>query len=101
MVQQNVRQSELFLAEDWQIAFQAFKNIDFQSYSFSTIKEALTTYIQQNYPEDFNDWTQNSEFVMVLDLLAYLGETLAYRVDLNARDNILDTATRRESIIRM
>lgn len=101
MVQQNVRQSELFVAEDWEVAYQAFKNINFQSYSFTTIKQAMLDYIQQTYPEDFTDYSQNSEFMFIVDLLAYLGETLAYRVELNARDNILDTAERRQSIINM
>ena len=101
MVEQNVRQSELFIAEDWQAAFQAFQNVNFQSYSFTTIKTAMLDYIQATYPEDFSDYSQNSEFMFTVDLLAYLGESLAYRVDLNARDNILDTATRRQSIINM
>jgi hypothetical protein len=101
MVQQNVRQSELFVAENWEAAFQAFQNINFQSYSFTTIKQAMLNYIQQTYPEDFTDWSQSSEFMFTVDLLAYLGETLAYRVDLNSRDNILDTATRTQSIINM
>jgi hypothetical protein len=101
MVQQNVRQSELFIAENWEVAYQAFKDINFQSYSFTTIKTAMLDYIQQTYPEDFTDYSQNSEFMFIVDLLSYLGETLAYRVELNARDNILDTAERRQSIINM
>lgn len=101
MTQQNVRQSELFISESWDAAFASFKNINFQSYSYSTILAAMTTYIQQNYPEDFNDWSNSNEFVMIMQLLAYLGETLAYRVDLNAQDNILATATRKQSIINM
>ena len=101
MVEQNTRQSELFIAENWESAFQAFKNISFASYSFTTIKEAMLNYIQQTYPEDFTDWSQNSEFMFTVDLLSYLGETLAYRVDLNGTNNILDTATQRQSIIDM
>lgn len=101
MVEQNVRQSELFQAETWQTAYQAFTNINFQSYSYTTIKAALLTYIQQNYPEDFTDYTENSEFMFIVDLLSYLAETLSYRVDLNARENFIDTAERRESILSL
>lgn len=101
MVQQNVRQSELFIAENWEAAYQAFQNINFASYSFTTIKTAMLNYIQQTYPEDFQDWSQNSEFMFTVDLLSYLGETLAYRVDLNGQNCILDTATQRQSIINM
>jgi hypothetical protein len=96
-----LRQNDLFLGEDWRVVYTAFNNINFKNYSFDSIKRSLIDYIRINYPEDFTDWTENSEFVMIIDLLAYLGETLSYRIDLNARDNIIDTAERRESILRL
>jgi len=96
-----LRQNDLFLGEDWRVIYETFTNVNFKSYSFDSIKRSMIEYIRQNYPEDFNDWTENSEFIMIVDLLAYLGESLAYRVDLNARDNFIDTSERRESILRL
>lgn len=96
-----LRQNDLFLGEDWRVIYETFTNVNFKSYSFDSIKRSMIDYIRQNYPEDFNDWTENSEFIMIVDLLAYLGESLAYRVDLNARDNFIDTSERRESILRL
>jgi hypothetical protein len=96
-----IRQNDLFLGEDWKAVYSAFSNISFKTYSFDSIKQSLVEYIRINYPEDFNDWSNSSEFVMMIDLLAYLGESLAFRVDLNARDNFIDTAERRESILRL
>src|ERR1700759_1902214 len=61
----------------------------------------MTDYIRLNYPENFNDWIDSSEFIALIDLLAYLGESLAFRIDINARENFIDTATRRESILRL
>lgn len=95
------RQSDLFLGEDWKVIYEAYTNLNFKSYSFTTIKAALIEYIRINYSEDFNDWTQNSEFMFHIDLLAYLSETLSYRVDLNARDNFIDNSERKESILRL
>jgi hypothetical protein len=96
-----IRQNDLFLGEDWKAVYSAFSNISFKSYSFDSIKKSLIEYIRINYPEDFNDWSNSSEFVILIDLLAYLGESLSFRVDLNARDNFIDTAERRESILRL
>ena len=96
-----IRQNDLFLGEEWSAIYKTFTNVNFKAYSFDTIKAAMIEYIRVNYPEDFNDWTENSEFIMLIDLLAYMGESLAYRVDMNARDNFLDTAERRESILRL
>lgn len=98
---QIVRQSELFAGNDWTVLYQAFSQINFNAYDFNSIREAMSTYIQINYPEEFNDWIASSEFVALLDLLAYLGQSLAFRMDVNARENFIDIARREESVLRL
>lgn len=98
---QSVRQSNLFAAEDWRRIYRAFLKVNFTSYDFDTIRQSLVEYIRLNYPEDFNDFIDSSEFITIIDLLAWLGQSLAYRVDVNVRENFVDTAERRESIIRL
>lgn len=98
---QQVRQSQLFAAEDWKVIYTAFTQVNFSAYDFATIRSAMVDYIRLNYPEDFNDWIESSEFVALIDLLAYLGQSLAFRMDLNTRENFIETATRRESIFRL
>jgi hypothetical protein len=98
---QQQRQSQLFAAEDWRVLYTAFTKVNFSSYDFNTIRAAMVNYIRMTYPEDFNDWIESSEFVAIIDLLSYLGQSLAFRMDLNTRENFLDTATRRESIFRL
>ena len=97
----SARQSNLFAAEDYQKIFQAYQFIDYTAYDFDTLKQALINYIQTYYPEDFNDYIESSEFIAIIELIAYLGTSLAFRTDLNSRENFIDTATRRESIIRL
>jgi len=58
-------------------------------------------YLRQNYPEDFNDYIESSEYLALIDLIAFLGQNLSFRIDLNARENFLETAERRESVIRL
>jgi hypothetical protein len=98
---QQQRQSQLFAAEDWQVIYTAFTQVNFNAYDFDTIRTAMVNYIRLNYPEDFNDWIESSEFVAIIDLLAYLGTSLAFRMDLNTRENFLDTATRRDSVFKL
>jgi hypothetical protein len=98
---QQVRQSQLFAAQDWQVIYTAFTQINFNAYDFQTIRTAMINYIRLNYPEDFTDWIESSEFVAIIDLLAYLGQSLAFRMDLNTRENFLETATRRDSIFKL
>jgi len=95
------RQKTLFLAEDWTKIYQSFRNANFDSYDFDTIRRAMIDYIQLYYPEDFNDFIESSEYVALIDLIAYVAQSISYRVDLNARENFLDTAQRRDSILRL
>ena len=93
--------SKLLVAEDWKKVYQSFRNADFQSYDFETLRRTMIQYLQENYPEDFNDFIESSEYIALIDLIAYLGQNLSFRVDLNARENFLETAERRDSILRL
>jgi hypothetical protein len=93
--------SKLLVTEDWKKIYQSFPNAEFQSYDFDTLRRILISYLQENYPEDFNDYIDSSEYVALIDLIAYLGQNLSFRIDLNARENFLETAQRRDSILRL
>lgn len=95
------RQNRLLLAEDWKTVYQSFKYADFQSYDFDNLRRTMINYIRQNYPEDFNDYIESSEYLALIDLIAFLGQNLAFRTDLNARENFIETAERRESVLRL
>ena len=92
---------QLLITEDWKKIYQSFRNADFQSYDYDTIRRILISYLQENYPEDFNDFIDSSEYIALVDLIAYLGQNLSFRIDLNARENFLETAQRRDSILRL
>jgi hypothetical protein len=61
----------------------------------------MINYLRQNYPEDFNDYIESSEYLALIDMIAFLGQNLSFRIDLNARENFLETAERRESVLRL
>lgn len=95
------RIDNLFASESWSAVYTAFTNISLKAYDFDNIREALLTYVAQTYPDKFNDYIASSEFIAVLDLVAYLGHSLSFRMDMNSRENFLDTAERRSSILRL
>lgn len=95
------RQNRLLIAEDWKRIYQSYRNADFQSYDFENLKRTMINYLRQNYPEDFNDYIESSEYLALIDMIAFLGQNLSFRIDLNARENFLETAERRESILRL
>jgi hypothetical protein len=95
------RQTAIFGVEDWKQIYQAYQEADFQSYDFETLRKSFVDYLRLYYPETFNDYIESSEFIALLDVMAFMGQSLAFRTDLNARENYMDTAERRDSVVRL
>jgi hypothetical protein len=95
------RQTAVFGVEDWKRIYQTYREADFQSYDFETLRKSFVDYVRLYYPETFNDYIESSEFIAILDVMAFMGQSLAFRTDLNTRENYLDTAERRDSVVRL
>ena len=95
------RTDNLFASESWTAVYTAFSNISLKAYDFDTIRTALLDYTAKTYPEKFNDFVASSEFIAILDLVAYMGHSLSFRLDMNTRENFMDTAERRVSVLQM
>ena len=95
------RQSALFGVNDWKAIYQTFQQADFRSFDYETLRKTFIDYLRIYYPETFNDYIESSEFIALLDVIAFMGQGLAFRNDLNARENFMDTAERRDSVIKL
>ena len=95
------RQNNLILNEDWKRIYQTFKNADFKSYDFENLRRVIITYLRENYPEDFNDYIESSEYLALIDAIAFLGQSLSFRIDLASRENFIELAERKESVLRI
>lgn len=98
---QITRQQSLLVAEDWTKVYQSFRHADFKAYDYETLRKSMIDYLRLYYPEDFNDFIESSEYIALIDLIAFLGQNLAFRADLNSRENFIDTAERRDSVLRL
>ena len=88
-------------AENWERAYEIFQQVNFAAWDFQTVKESLVDYLKLYFPEDFNDFIESSELIALLEVFAYISELSAYRFDLNAHENFITTAERKESILRL
>ena len=95
------RQTVIFGVEDWKRIYQTYQEADFQSYDFETLRKSFVDYLRLYYPETFNDYIESSEFIALLDVMAFMGQSLAFRTDLNTRENYIDSAERRDSVVRL
>ena len=101
MATSSSRQTSLFGIQDWKKFFQTYATADFTSYDYESLRKNFIDYLIQAYPETYNDFVESSEFVALLDIVSFMGQSMAFRSDLNARENFLDTAERRDSVIKL
>lgn len=88
-------------AESFELVHSAYSQINFNAFDFLSIKRSLIDYIRIYHSESFNDFIESSELIAIIETFAYVGELISYRLDMNASENFLETAQRKESILRL
>src|ERR1035441_4270555 len=83
---------------DWKAIYQTFNNPDLASFDFETLRQSMLNYLQKYNPENYNDYINSSEYVALIDLIAFVGQSLSYRFDMNARETFMSTAQTRNAI---
>ena len=72
--------------------------IKYTSRDFESIKEDLVDYAQRYYSEGYRDFTEASFGSMMIDTVAYIGDTLSYYLDYNMNESFLDTSLEYENV---
>lgn len=92
---------EINRAENWESVYEAFQQINFTAFDYNSVKQNLIDYIKLYFPERFSDFIESSELIAIVECFAYITELLSYRVDVNAHENFILTAQRKQSILRL
>lgn len=91
----------IYAAETWDAIYKVAEQVNFTSYDYNSIKEALINYIKIYYPENFNDFIESSELIEFIEIIAYAAELLAYKADVSAHENSINDADRKSSILKL
>lgn len=76
------------------------ENYDFEEYDFHSIRQTLKDYIERTYP-NYNDYFRSDYVMMLIELFAFYGEMMAYRMDVNMNEAYLSSAKERKNIIKI
>lgn len=76
-------------------------NFNYLNRDYETIKNDLMSYVKLYYPDQYNDFSESSVGMMLLELNAYVGDILSYHVDQTFNEMFLDSAQNRDSVIRI
>lgn len=76
-------------------------NIKYINRTFDTLKQDLIEYCKLVYPEQYQDFSEASIGMMLLELNAYVGDVLSYHLDHRFNEMFLETAQQRSSLFRL
>lgn len=77
------------------------KIINYTNRDYDSLKKFLIDYARQFYPDTVQDFSEASPGAMLIDMMALIGDMLAYYTDFQGNESILDTAKQLENILRL
>ena len=88
-------------AENWIDTYNSYLGaINFTTTDMAELVSAIRQYVTRQTPEGVNDWQSSSEIGIFTNAIAYLGENLLYRLDLNVNDLFPSSTTREQSLLK-
>jgi len=75
--------------------------INYYNKDFDSIKEELTNYLKRYYPDVYSDFAEASVGMSLLEIHAYVGDMLNFHIEKTYNELFIDTAQKRESILKI
>jgi hypothetical protein len=76
-------------------------NINYTSQDYNSIRTRMLELLKSNFANDFNDFTESSLAVMLIECWAFLGDLLSFKIDQIANELFIDTVTEPENAFRL
>jgi hypothetical protein len=75
--------------------------IDYAATDFLTLRESLVNYLKAVYPLDYNYFSESDMFMMLIEIVSYMGAQLSMKADFLANENYLRTSRSRNSVKKL
>jgi hypothetical protein len=76
-------------------------NFNYLNRDFHSLREDLINYTKIFYPNQYNDFSESSVGMMLLELNAYVGDMLSFHVDKTFNEMWIDSAKDRSSLFKI
>ncbi len=77
------------------------KEIQYLNKDFDGFKQKLLEFAQIYYPNTYNDFSDTSAGLMLIEMASYVGDVLAYYGDSQVQENYLEFAKQRDSLLAL
>jgi len=76
-------------------------NINYINKDFTSLKNSLIQYAKSYFPNSYRDFNETSPGMMLIEMSAYVGDTLSFYIDQQYREMMLPLAEERRNVINM
>jgi hypothetical protein len=76
-------------------------NLNYTSQDYHSMKSRLIELIKNNFGKDFNDFSEASLSIMLVECWAWLADLLSFKIDQVANELFIDTVTEPENAFRI
>jgi len=77
------------------------KQIQYLNKDFDGFKQKLLEFAQVYYPETYNDFSETSAGMMLIEMASYVGDVLSYYGDNQVQENFLEFAKQRDNLLAL
>ena len=77
------------------------KQIQYLNKDFDGFKQKLLEFAQVYYPDTYNDFSETSAGLMLIEMASYVGDVLSYYGDNQVQENFLEFAKQRDNLLAL
>jgi hypothetical protein len=89
------------LAQSEPVRTPQLANLNYTNQDFFSLKSRLRDLIKEKFPDDFNDFVESSLGIMLMELWAFLADTITFKTDQMVNELFIDTVSEVENAFRL
>lgn len=89
------------LAQSEPIQTPRLSNLNYTNQDYFSLKRRLQDLIKERFPNDFNDFVESSLGIMLMEIWAFIADTINFKIDQTANEVFIDTVSEVENIFRL
>ena len=77
------------------------KNIQYLNKDFDSLKQKLIEFAEIYYPSTYNDFSEESAGMMLIEMASYVGDVLSFYTDNQVQENYIQFAKQRDNLLTL
>ena len=76
-------------------------DVNYLSKDFDSIKSDLIDYLRRYFPDDYQDFNEASGGMAILELLAYIGDSMSFYIDRQVNEGFIERALEEKNVFSL